>query len=375
VRVEGETVYVAWHDDTEPGVPAAPRVLLRRSLDGGASFESAQDLSESPAGAAHPAIAATGDDVHVTWVDHRSGSAEGSAEVYVRTSSDRGVTWGDATRLSDEPYESWVPTVEADGDLVLVAWVDYQDANEEEYLRRSVDGGRTFAPAVRMTDDPHDSWAPSVAIDGDRVHFFWFDRRDAGVTDTEAEAAIDAALEHMGITPEVAPARDPAHYYLHEFLDRVARKLGQVEAGQAAFEEGGGDMARLGTLLEIFYESMQQWDGGWELYRRTSDDRGASWGGPERFTTSDGPAMRPSVAVHGDDVHVAWFDGRHRGGQEIYYQSSGDRGGSWTDEFRITHAPERSMRVSLAVAASGVHLVWFDERDGNAEIYYRRATY
>ena len=115
-------------------------------------------------------LAAHGSRVHAAWGDTRSGDAE----IYVRSSDDAGRSFDAEQRLSDEPYASWVPSVDAWDDVAVVAWVDYRDANEEEYLRVTRDGGRTWEPAVRVTEDPADSWAPSVAVRGEAIFLTWF---------------------------------------------------------------------------------------------------------------------------------------------------------------------------------------------------------
>ena len=152
-------VYVAWHRPRGDTVD----VVLRRSPDRGQRFASAVTLSASGA-AAHASLAADGDYVHLVWGDTRTGTAE----VYARSSADAGAHWAAEARISEEPYASWVPSVAAWNNLVWVAWVDYRDANEEEYVRRSRDGGRSWDPPVRVTGHPADSWAPSIATAGSR---------------------------------------------------------------------------------------------------------------------------------------------------------------------------------------------------------------
>ena len=176
-----------------------------------------------------------------------------------------------------------------------------------------------------------------------------------------------------------APARDPAVYYLHPFMERVAAKHEQAMAAIPAYEAGGGDLMRLQELLMSFYRSMQRWQWGWEIYHARSEDRGARFGPPVRLTETTERSMRPSVAVLGEELHLAWFDGRHASegdeNVEIYYRRSLDHGQSWGEEQRITDAPGISPHVSLAVAPSGVHLIWHDQRHGSPEIYYRGARF
>ena len=74
-------------------------------------------------------------------------------------------------------------------------------------------------------------------------------------------------------------------------------------------------------------------------------------------------------------VHVVWFDDRD-GNPEIYYKRSTDGGATWEpDTTRLTNDPAYSFSASAAVSGSNVHVVWRDDRNGaNGEIYYKRST-
>jgi hypothetical protein len=109
----------------------------------------------------------------------------------------------------------------------------------------------------------------------------------------------------------------------------------------------------------------------WEIYYKRSADGGISWGPDVRLTRAPGRSMRPSIAVQGDDLYVVWFDDRD-GNVEVYFKHSADGGTSWGKDVRLTNAPGDSMHPSVAVSHRYVHVVWFDEREGTPQIYYKR---
>ena len=365
VAVAGSTVYVVWHA-ARPGKGLF--IHFKRSTDGGGTWGPEVSLTASGTSAV-PCAAAAGTRVHVSYGDTRSGYAE----MYTRRSTDGGETWDPEVRLSDAPFESWVPTLAASGDQVYAAWVDYQDANEEEYFRRSTDGGLTWGPVTRLTFDAADSWAPSLAAIGETVHLAWFDRRDAGLTEADVERALDEALRLVGRTPEPAPPRDPAVYYLPPFFERVQKKVQQLQAAAPAWVRAGGDLQQLEAILQEFQRRMQAWSTGWEIYYKRSTDGGETWGPDVRLTDAPQPSARPSLAVYETGVHVVWFDGRDKdGGAEVYYKHSPDGGETWGPDTRLTFAAGDSSHPGVAVNGRGLHVVWHDERDGNPEIYYKR---
>lgn len=79
------------------------------------------------------------------------------------------------------------------------------------------------------------------------------------------------------------------------------------------------------------------------------------------------------VASSGDVVHIVWYDNRN-GNLEIYYKRSTDGGIGWGADTRLTNNSFGSGYPTVTVSGPVVHIVWLDERDGNTEIYYKRST-
>jgi hypothetical protein len=115
-------------------------------------------------------------------------------------------------------------------------------------------------------------------------------------------------------------------------------------------------------------------DGNFEIYYKRSSDEGISWGADIRLTNNPAMSQFPSVTVLGLVVHVVWYDDRD-GNPEIYYKRSTDGGLNWGTDIRLTNnSSDYSQYPSISVSGSTVHVVWWDVRDGNNEIYYKRST-
>jgi len=367
VAASGDTVYASWHEIHANG---GYYVSVARSLDRGATWEAPVVLTSSMASAS-TSIAADGANVDLVWGD----SSTGDTEIWISRSSDRGATWSTPVQLSSSPYHSWVPNIALQGERVVASWVDYRDANEEEYQRISNDGGATWSAIARRTNQAADSWAPCVALAGDVVHLFWFDQRDSEFSDVDIERSLDDAAALIGITVEPIPPRDPAVYYLDDFQPRLARKLQAIMAAGPTWVAGGGDPMQLQALLQQYQDRLASWEASWEIYGARSTDGGATFGPDTRMTTSARLAQRPSVVAIGDRVDVVWFDGRDGtdlSDTEIYYKGSTDGGVTWSADLRLSDAPGTSTLASIAATEDRVHVVWYDARDGNNEIYYRQ---
>ncbi len=103
----------------------------------------------------------------------------------------------------------------------------------------------------------------------------------------------------------------------------------------------------------------------------------AQWEPDVRLTYDDSTSHTElnngwSITADGDTVHVVWFDNRD-GNDEIYYKNSIDGGINWGTDVRLTDDPDSSYFPSIAVLGTSVHVVWIDDRDGNRELYYKRS--
>ena len=109
-----------------------------------------------------------------------------------------------------------------------------------------------------------------------------------------------------------------------------------------------------------------------------SKETQAQWQPDMRLTYDSAESITPlnngwCVASYEDYVHVVWYDKRD-GNCEIYYKRSTDGGISWGADLRLSNYPAYSWYPSLAVSGLYVHVAWWEAIDGNYEIYYKRST-
>ena len=247
IAVNGRSVYVVWHDMRS----GYRDVYLRRSVDGGETWEPeillsvGGDLSDSM----YPSVVVSGSHVHVTFADNR----DGPVHVFYTRSTDGGRTWSEDRRLSDNlPSDSWTPSVEAAGEAVYALWTDTRDGNEEEYLKRSTDGGVTWGPDTRLTYDGVNSWAPVLAVTGQTVHLVWFSQKESAFQPRDAEQKVDELLALMGLPVPPVPrgvilVRPPK-----TTRERVEAKRRKVQLTAISWVQQGGDRTQLERLVHEF---------------------------------------------------------------------------------------------------------------------------
>lgn len=126
-----------------------------------------------------------------------------------------------------------------------------------------------------------------------------------------------------------------------------------------------------GNIVHVVWHDDR--NGGYEIYYKRSADGGSTWEADKRLTNAALFSGYPSLAVNENTLHVTWYDQRD-GNYEIYYKRSADGGITWEPDMRLTGNPAVSYSPSIAVNGNVVHLVWYDTSDGNEEIYYKRST-
>jgi hypothetical protein len=127
VAVAGNYVYVVWGDNTPvTGSGSTYEVWLRVSSNSGASFGSPVRLTTNTGVSEYPSVAAVGSNVYVAWDDNTpvTGS-DGSYEIWLRVSSNNGVSFGSPIRITTNTGTSGEASVAAVGNNVYIAWEDY----------------------------------------------------------------------------------------------------------------------------------------------------------------------------------------------------------------------------------------------------------
>jgi len=285
----------------------------------------------------HPSVAVGYGRVHVAWSDWREGPF---FQVYSRTSTDEGLTWGPEIRISDEiGYQPVAgdPSLVIDGSSggnpmpVLCAWNDWRGnapggRYPNVYFARSTDGGLTWTNPNVMVNDVTDGYQQVskhvVAIAPSRVIAVgWYNDDYVGQPDMRVSRSTNLGAT-WGASARVS---DPVI---------------------------GCDVA-VALDLGIDNDILTSWSGyttDWNAYFRGSDDAGATWspilrvdddasggrsGSPNIATLPDGSPMivlqdtRPGYGPYG-----TWVAPGHRAGN-----SSVEDGGRFADAGTLVTAP------------------------------------
>jgi len=289
IALDGSNIYVVWSDDT----PGNYEIYFKKSTDGGITWQTAKRLTYTAANSTSPAIAANGSNIYVVWGEYDDVTL--GDDIYFKKSSDRGATWQASKRLTNTTDDNYFPyisvAIAVDGSNIYVTWHDDTQGSKEIFFRKSSDGGAHWQAVQRLTYNSGTSADPVIAVRLSNVYVTWHDD-----------------------TP-----------------------------------------------------------GNEEIYFRKSADGGANWQTIKRLTFTAGDSLCPSLGVNGAVVFIAWYDDTP-GNNEIYCVGSGDGGATWQPIQRLTYTSVWSGYPALAINSSMVGIVYDDTTSGNDEIYWKSSS-
>jgi hypothetical protein len=358
------------------------RVGVAYSFDGGLTWT--EDLLEEPTYPWHSDPGLTVDargNFYAVILSFVSTFQENGLFVY--TSTDGGVTWGDPV-----PVVNGVPNVFEDKELIgcdrtggaydgnlYVVWARF-GWGSDIMVSRSTDGGQSFLPAIDISDGSDVQWpVPVVGADG-TVFVAWCSYSPLGIrldksTDGGVTFGPDRTLANVsfypggyingGITVFPYPAMD-------------ADITGGANHGNlyVAYLDYG-----VGSDTDIFFKRSTDSGGSWSSAMRINDD--AEGNGRDQF--------HPWITIDETGlISVVFLDRRNDPGNyyyDLYMTQSSDGGISWSGNVRISDIssdPQAGqIRAGLlgeyigVTSANGrVNPLWTDTRNGHQDAFTAR---
>ena len=158
IAASGNNVHVVWPDDTALNFD----ILYRRSTDGGTTFPNViKNLSSNTGLSSSPEIALSSNNVYVVWQD----DTPGNIDIFYRRSTDGGDSFTELIKnLSSNTRSSFSPAIALSSSNVYVVWQDITLGNFDILYRTSLDNGVTFPSLLtNLSVNDGDSDSPAIA--------------------------------------------------------------------------------------------------------------------------------------------------------------------------------------------------------------------
>jgi hypothetical protein len=199
IAISGNSVYVAWIDDTLPASTSHPKalkrfneeILFRKSIDGGNTFDKVINLSNSSdADSYNQEIAAAENNVYVVWQDTDRSSISGhknswDSSIAFRASTDSGDSFQKIKSLGSAGFDSF-PKIAAFGNSAYLVWnfgiigdtnkYTYNINNKTSsgiFFTKSLDSGNSFSHTVKLNSNRNSIGEPQVAAYNNNVYVIW----------------------------------------------------------------------------------------------------------------------------------------------------------------------------------------------------------
>jgi protein-S-isoprenylcysteine O-methyltransferase Ste14 len=341
IAVDGSgTVYVSWQDD----LYGNNEIFVKKTADGGATWTGPYRVTNNGGNSRNPALLVDGSGtVYVAWQD----DMKGNNDIYMKKSSDGGATWAGPYRITNNAGNSQNPVLAVDNaGAVYVAWQDDLYGNNDIYVKKTADGGATWAGPYWVTNTTGNSQKPVQAVDSTGTVYTAWQGDVNGNNEIFVKKSTDGGATWGApyrVTNNTGNSRNPV--------------LGADNAGA------------------VYVAWQDDLNGNNDIYMKKSSDGGATWAGPYRVTSNAGNSQNPVLAVDSvGTVYVAWQDDVN-GNNDIYVKKTADGGATWAGPYRVTSNAGNSQNPVLAVDGNNtVYVTWQDDQYVSIEAFSKNSA-
>ena len=337
IAVNENAVHVVWWDDRTGN----NEIFYKYSSDGGINWSDDIQLTTDNGDSWGPSIAVSDSTTHVVWRENR----DGNFEIYYKHSLYGG--WGNDVRLTDDPseLESIDPAIAVSGQNVHVVWADRRNTGGYEiYYKNSQNLGLNWSGDIRLTHTNNSGIAqqPSIAVSDSTVNICWL-YYDVTANSYELYYTISnngglswadsIRLVYGGKSDHPAIAAKNSNVVLvwrdkrdvnYEIYFKSSDDYGVTWSEDIRLTTAGGDswqpaIAIWESLVHVVWQDNRT--GDFEIYYKRSTDGGQNWDPDTRLTNKNADSDKPSIALSESVVHLVWQDFRD-GNREIYYKQN-----------------------------------------------------
>jgi hypothetical protein len=313
----------------------------------------------------YPAVASEGKGIYLVWLE-----VEGKdAGIFFRRSMDEGKEWSGARRISNKDGDCYPPAIAVNSGMVHAAWVDYGETIDGElYYTRSFNGGETWEKNAILINKGNSARLPMLAASGDDVFLAWQDEETKiffmGSHDKGMTWDTPVLLAKCGIYS--CYCRPPAL--------AISGKELRVVWSDVREDKKGFKLAAFGfPLVKKSVDVISA------VACRTSPDGGRTWGKEQLLTATkvkketEEEIENPVMISGGPLSYLFWIDKRNIALGEIFYARFEPK----TDIFPVTGKNllpdrKRSPKRPSVVFDNGrrFHFTWASFLAGQSTICY-----
>ena len=353
IFVEGQNVYTVWTDDT----PGNSDVFFAKSINGGATFEDAINLSNNNGSSAFPRLVVSEPNVYVVWYDY----SPGQSDIFFGKSDDRGKSFHTINIKTPDPsYNPWIASW---SNYVYLVWndggrtttielpggesriVDVTTGDEEIFFGVSKDEGETFEFSNLSNSPDKMSWNARIRSSGPNVFVVWNE-----MTGKESDIIFSASSDNgNNFSTPINVSNDTRE---------------SSNAGIAVSENN------------IYLIWNQETQDSTDIFYAKSAYNGITFSEPINLSNSTGVAQigrDTQIAVSGSNVFIVWYED-FIDYSDIFFTRSIDGGLTFSKPINLSQTNSKSEFPQIAANKENVFVIWHDYSQGNGDIFFREST-
>lgn len=336
-------VFVVWEESVGTYGSKNYDIYVRKSSDSGVTFGSPVNLSNNSGFSAHPQIASVGHYIYVVWTDNTSGKRE----IMFCKSSDSGNTFTAAKAISQNSIGPYHVELAAEGDGVYIVWNGFDTKlNNVILLTRSNDTGKTFGDVREIGKGDKETF-PKIAANGDEYYISWNKKTNK---ENEEEKTELLFIKGHEIGNKIHP------------VDKLTRlNIDNIDGGESQVA------ASIDHILISWTSNLPS--GKNYIYTKISTNGGNDFRNTTHLATSNNASNVENIMIN-DTAYFVWQDHIYDG-EDIFFKSSNIIGTSPNEVINLSNNSGISECPSITISKNGLHVVWEDDTTGNHEIFYK----
>jgi hypothetical protein len=333
--VSGNDVYAVWQAKTT----GKYQIIFAKSTDGGATFSTPANLSNTTGDSSYPKIATSGNNIYITWSYTATNK---DYDVLFAKSNDRGSTFSVPVNISNNLGDSGISQMAVSGNNVYVTWENNGLGNFEVFVAKSNDNGNTFASPVNISNDAAPSGAPQIVSSGKNVYVSWMDKT-------------------------------PGNYdiFVAKSTDAGSTFSAPVNVSNTAKDSGYQQIAMSGNNVYVVWTETIL-NKNYDIFFAKSTDGGVTFSTPVNVSNNVGPSGWALVTAP-NNIYVTWEDSTP-GNYDIFVAKSTDGGSTFDTPVNVSNTPQDSAFKQMVATNDSVYLVWHDGALNQHEILFTKST-
>jgi hypothetical protein len=310
-------------------------------------------------------VATSGNYVYVVWTDPPPIEKD---DIFFKRSVDGGLSFEPEIKLTSTAASSADPDIAAHGSEVYVVWREGDRAKTDIYIRKSTDYGATFSPSIDLSNSSAESSSdPAVAVSrsGD-VAVAWSETNSGSEMSKDNNTGTEDGISNIiyrASSDSGVSFDTPINLSNNPPLSSISSVQPDItispDGNPLVVWSSGDEEDR-----KIFYS------------KGIIDKKGI---GKDSFSSpiilndniSDSSSFAPSIAVsEDDDVNVVWKDRGNSGRSDVFSAQSKDGETVFSNPINISNDTKGSGDPDVSISKNGqVYTVWSGTSPGDNEVF------